>query len=60
VQTKVIPFSGRHFKSDKYPPLTSKMIVALLAAIEKQKKEIPFGPNNIKGGLLPIPFAVLE
>ena len=48
--SKVIPRSGGNFEKDKCP-LTPKMIDALLEAIEKQKKKIPFGPSNIKGSL---------
>ena len=51
MSTLVIPFSGKRFRRKKYRPLTSKMIGSLLAAFEKQKEEIPFGPNNIKGSL---------
>lgn len=35
----------------KIPPLSPKMIIALLAALEKQNKRIPFGPTSIKGSL---------
>ena len=51
MKTKVIPFSRGHFDRKKYVPLTSKMIVSLLAAVEKQKQKIPFGPNDISGSL---------
>lgn len=33
-------------------PLSPKMIEALTEAIDKQKHNIPFGPNNIKGSLI--------
>jgi hypothetical protein len=33
-------------------PLSPKMIEALTEAIEKQKNNIPFGPDNIKGSLI--------
>jgi hypothetical protein len=49
MNTKIIPFYGRHYKRNKYPPLTSKMIVALLASCEKQHAGIPYGPKDIKG-----------
>jgi hypothetical protein len=51
VKTRVIPFSGRYFKRNTYPPLTSKMVVSLLEAIKRQNKKIPFGPSSIKGSL---------
>jgi hypothetical protein len=47
--TKIIPFAAAYFKRKESPPLTSKMIVALLNALEKQKKEIPFGSINVRG-----------
>jgi predicted transcriptional regulator len=50
VKTKTIDFS-ENLEKDTYPQLTPKMIEALLEAIEKQKKKIPFGPANIKGSL---------
>ena len=47
--TKIIPFGRGYFRGKKSPPLTSKMIVSLLNALEKQKKEIPFGSVNVRG-----------
>jgi hypothetical protein len=48
--TKIISFSRGHFeRKKKQPPLTSLMIVTLLAACAKQTGNIPFGPGDIKG-----------
>lgn len=51
-ETKVIPFSEGYFKRRKYLPLTSKMIVSLLAAIDLQDKNTTFGPTSIQGSLV--------
>lgn len=48
---KVIPFSGRHFKRQKHPPLTAKMFYALLVAVQKQERKIGFSPGITKGPL---------
>jgi hypothetical protein len=51
METKIIPFSSLHFQKQKHPPLTPGMIYALLIAIQKQDRKIPFGPADIKGSL---------
>ena len=40
-----------HFKRHKSPPLTPDLIYALLIAIQKQERKIPFLPTGIKGSL---------
>lgn len=47
--TTIISFPHGHFQKQIQRPLTALMISALLAACEKQKKGIPFGPADIKG-----------
>jgi hypothetical protein len=47
--TKIIHFPYGHFERKKQLPLSSLMIVALLAACPKQKEGIHFGPGDIKG-----------
>ena len=49
MEPKVLPFSTRDFKKAKHPPLTLEMIYALLLALQKQERKIPFGPGSIKG-----------
>ena len=53
MQAKIVPFGRTFFTSTNKNsrPLTSKMIVSLLGALEKQKNKIPFGPNTIRGSL---------
>ncbi|HEY5407080.1 MAG TPA: hypothetical protein VIJ92_08330 [Ginsengibacter sp.] len=50
--TNIISFPDGHFQRKKQRPLTSRMISALLAACEKQRKGIAFGPADIKGSLI--------
>jgi hypothetical protein len=47
--TKIIHFPHGHFERKKQPPLTSLMVVTLLAACAKQTAGIHFGPGDIKG-----------
>ena len=47
--TKIISFPRWYFERKKQTPLSSLMIVALLAACKKQKKRTPFGPCDIRG-----------
>lgn len=51
MEAKVLPFSTRDFKKAKHPPLTPEMIYALLLALQKQERKIPFGPDNVKGSI---------
>ena len=50
--TKIISFYRRHFERKKQRPLTPQMVTSLLAACAKQKAEIPFGHNDIKGSFM--------
>lgn len=47
--TKIIHFPRGHFERRKQPPLTSSMIVTLLAGCAKQTEVIHFGLGDIKG-----------
>ena len=51
MQTKIIPFTSIHFQKQKHPPLTPGMMYALLIAIQRQDRKIPFGFADIKGSL---------
>jgi hypothetical protein len=51
MEPKVSPFSTRDFKKAKHPPLTPEMIYALLLALQKQERKIPFAPGSIRGSL---------
>jgi hypothetical protein len=51
VKSKNIYIRKNDFKKNE-PHLTTQMIDTLLEAIEKQKKGIPFGPENIKGSMV--------
>jgi hypothetical protein len=50
METKLFAFSTRDFRK-KYPALTLKMIYALLLALQKQERKIPFNFNNINSSL---------
>lgn len=52
--SKVIIFSDEHFETNKRAPLSSLMVVTLLAACAKQKRHIPFGPGDTKGSFIPL------
>ncbi len=54
METKLFAFSTRDFKKEKHPPLTPKMIYALLLALQKQERKIPFGPSGVKDSLTPL------
>ena len=47
--TKIIPLFDGYFEKKKQRPLTSLMVISLIAACEKQRSGIPFGPSDIKG-----------
>ena len=49
--TKLFAFSTRDFKKEKDPPLTPKMIYALLVALQKQERKIPIDRGSINGSL---------
>jgi hypothetical protein len=51
METKLVTFSTRDFKKEKHPPLTPKMIYALLVALQKQERKIPFDINSLNGSL---------
>jgi len=51
METKLFAFTTRDFKKKKRPPLTPKMIYALLLALQKQERKIPFDFSNINGSL---------
>ena len=50
METKLFAFSTRDFRK-KYPALTLKMIYALLLALQKQERKIPFDFSNINSSL---------
>jgi hypothetical protein len=51
MKTKLFAFSTRDFKKEKHHPLTSEMIYALLLALQKQERKIPFDFSSINGPL---------
>ena len=51
MKTKLLAFSTRDFKKEKHPPLTPKMIYALLVALQKQERKIPIDRGSINGSL---------
>jgi hypothetical protein len=51
MKQKIISYSKSYLQTSKYPRLNLRMIVSLLAAVEKQKKKISFGPNDIRGSI---------
>jgi len=50
METKLLAFSTRDFRK-KRAALTLKMIYALLLALQKQERKIPFDFSNINGSL---------
>ena len=51
METKLFAFTTRDFKKKKRPPLTPKMIYALLVALQKQERKIPIDRGSINGSL---------
>ena len=50
METKLFAFSTRDFRK-RHPALTLKMIYALLLALQKQERKIPFNFSNINSSL---------
>ena len=48
MEPKLFPSSTRDFKKVKQPPLAPEMIYALLIALQKQERKIPFVPGGAK------------
>ena len=51
MQAVIIPFPAEHFQRKKQRPLSKLMITKLLAACEKERQGLFFGPQDIKGSL---------
>jgi len=47
--TRIFHFPYRHFERKKQPPLSSQIVVTLLAACAKQAPGIHFIPGDVKG-----------
>lgn len=54
MKSKLVSFPAGHFATKKRSPLTPLMVVALIEAYAKQRKNIPFGPKDVNGSFMPL------
>lgn len=54
MKSKVVKLPAGYFYQEKQRPLSKSMIKTLKQALEKQRKGIAFGPDDINGSLMPL------